>query len=134
MALLRRHGVSARGAVRAVKTYQAQGLLDDHTAARLWADHWARQGYAWVAIRAKLAAKGFPVRAVEAVAQRLAHPAEETTRARQLVAQQLRAGATSQQRSRLARRLSSRGFDSELIETLLGEWSQKEPSRGDAES
>ena len=104
-----------------MKAYQAQGLLDDHAAARLWAEQWARQGYAAAAIQLKLSDKGFPDGLVTNVITRYYPPTDDEARARELLAQRTRAGPHRATRSRLARTLASRGFDADLIERLLGE-------------
>ena len=119
MAYLRRQGISVRAAARAVRAYQAQGLLDDQAAARLWADHWARQGYAAAAIRAKLEARGFSARAIGDAAARSGLAAEDESRARAVIAARRRTGRGD--RARLARVLGSRGFDPDLIERLLND-------------
>jgi SOS response regulatory protein OraA/RecX len=119
LAHLRRSGVSPREALRLVHACEARGVVDDEAAARLWADHWARRGYAWAAIRAKLEARGFGARAIEAAAARSGLAAEDELRARQLLAEHLRRGRGD--RARLARTLASRGFDPDLIDRLLDE-------------
>ena len=118
---LRRRGLSARAAARWVSAYQAQGVLDDRAAARLWADHWARQGYAAAAIRRKLTDKDFSDAIIQHIANRYCPPTDDEARARLLLAQRTRAGPQRATRSRLARTLTSRGFDTELIERLLGD-------------
>ena len=119
---LRRRGLSNRAAVRWVSAYEAQGVLDDRASARIWANHWARQGYAAVAIRLKLAEKEFTDAIIEHVTTRYCPPTDDEARARLLLAQRsARAGTHRATRSRLARTLASRGFDADLIERLLGE-------------
>ena len=87
---LRRRGVPVRRAVAVVSACQAQGLLDDRAAARLWANHWARQGYAAAAIRLKLADKAFDERDIfEAIRPLRAATAEEE-RARLVLARDAR--------------------------------------------
>jgi SOS response regulatory protein OraA/RecX len=102
-----------------VATFQAQGLLDDRAAARLWAEHWARQHYADSAIRLKLLAKGFDEPLARNTIARLTCDADDEERARRLLAQHLRRSSSRSVPSRLARLLASRGFDSELIERVL---------------
>lgn len=121
LSLLRRQGASARAVARAVRAYRAQGVLDDRAAARLWAEQWARQGYAASAIRLKLSEKGFPNGLATDVVTRYHPPTDDEARARQLMARRTRPGAARLSRIRLARTLASRGFDAELIERLLGE-------------
>ena len=53
-----RHGVSSEAAGEVVQTLRQRGGLNDETCARLWAEQWARRGYAWSVIRHKLEAKG----------------------------------------------------------------------------
>ena len=117
---LSRRGLSLQRAASLVGTYQAQGLLDDRAAARLWADHWARQHYADSAIRLKLLAKGFDEPLARNTIARLTCDADDDEeRARRLLAQHLRRSSRRPIPSRLARLLASRGFDSELIERVL---------------
>ena len=114
---LQRHDVPRSLGARTVAACQAQGLIDDHACAQLWAEHWARQGWAWVAIREKLLAKGLPAQAIEAASERLGGEAAERLRAQQFVEQ--RGSISSHQRRRTARALAARGFDAELIEQLV---------------
>ena len=130
---LGRRGVSAGRAARLVAGYRARGWLDDRAAARLWADHWAREGYAASLIRAKLSAKGFSEDVIDETATRCCPPTDDQARARLLVATYLQrhapprrvrslpAPAEGRQAGRLARTLASRGFDSDLIEQVLNE-------------
>ena len=119
LAYLAARGVPAREAARLVSAYAARGILDDRACARLCADHWGRQGYAASAIRAKLAGKGLPARLIEEAVREPSRPDEEERRARALVPP----GAlrSPRRRMQLARKLSARGFDGELIERILGE-------------
>lgn len=118
---LQRHGLPPAAAARVVSGYQACGLLDDRACARLWAEHWARRGYAWAAIQPRLVTKGLPDEATAASAGRLDTPQEDMVRARRLVAQRRYQSAGGRGRARLARTLSARGFDADLIEQLLEE-------------
>jgi SOS response regulatory protein OraA/RecX len=124
---------------QAVAHCRQRGLVDDAAAGRLWAAHWSRQGYAWPAIRLKLAAKGLEARAIAQAAPRAGGLAEEAARARALVAPYLsrsglpesqqarlpaprqRASSRARQAGRAARRLAAHGFDAELIERVLEE-------------
>jgi SOS response regulatory protein OraA/RecX len=118
---LGRRGVSPATATRVIAECRARGMLDDEACARLWADHWARRGYAWEAIRAKLAAKGVSGPVVDRAARRLGTAGDDEGRARHVVASYQRrphAGGASQ---RLARALRARGFDPEVIERVLAE-------------
>ena len=116
---LRRRGVPPQQASRAVAECRTRGLLDDRACARLWADHWARGGYAASAIRLKLAAKGLPDGVIEDVTRPYGAPAEEEARARRVVDASRRRG--TRQAGRLARRLAARGFEADLIERIVGE-------------
>ena len=118
---LRRLGVPLPQASRAVADCQRRGLLDDRACAQLWAEHWARRGYAWAAIRLKLSEKGLDARAIEHAASRLGMASTDESRARLALSQRIRSGDGPQQRPRLARMLASRGFDQDLIERVLGE-------------
>ena len=114
---LQRHDVPRSLGARTVAACQAHGLIDDHACARLWAEHWARSGWAWVVIREKLLAKGLPAQAIEAAAERVGDKMAESLRARQLIEQRGLAGP--HQRRRMARTLAARGFETELIEQLV---------------
>jgi len=115
---LTRHGVGERLAARAVAEARVRGLVDDRACARLWANHWARQGYAWSAIRLKLAAKGLEGQAVDDAARDVG-AASDDDRAQLIVERVTRAGTAGPMRGRLARALALRGFDAELIERIL---------------
>ena len=116
---LQRRGLPPVAAARVVSGYCTRGLLDDRACARLWADHWARRGYAWAAIRVKLSAKGLANEAIAAAAGELDAPEDDMARARQIVAAHTSSHAGA--RVRMARTLSARGFDADLIERLLNE-------------
>ena len=118
---LRRRGVAAGTINRAIAALRTRGLVDDDACARLWAEQWARRGYAADAIRAKLAAKGLnDVTIYHAFAQ-LRITADDDTRAREVAARFLRPATGGRKRARLARTLASRGFDSDQIEQVLNE-------------
>lgn len=120
---LRRRGVSGAGAKVVLGGVQARGWLDDRACARLWAEHWARQGYAWSAIEVKLSAKGLQDDAICACARRLGRSSDDEARARRLAADYLQRHPPARGGPRaaagLARILASRGFDPELIERVL---------------
>ena len=117
---LRRDGCAHGVVERALAECRRQGLVDDRACARLWAEHWARQGLAWAAIRLKLSAKGLGDRAVEEAAVSVgATPADDEARANAVVARRLRVATVRLSRSHLARVLASRGFDSDVIERIL---------------
>ena len=119
---LRRRGVTAETASRAIATLGARGLLDDRACARLWADQWARHGYASAAIRAKLAAKGLEEETIDHAITQLQMSLGDEARAREMVVRRARPRAgRRQERARVARTLASRGFDSDLIEQVLNE-------------
>ena len=120
-AYLQRRGVPAAVAQRVLAECRAQSLLDDEVCARLWAEHWARGGYAWAVISAKLAAKGFGTHAIQHAAEHLKATSDDITRARLLVAARKRSSPGGRARARLAQLLASRGFESDLIEQVLNE-------------
>ena len=128
---LRRRGVPASRAASSVAASRAHGLLDDRAAARLWAGHWARQGYAAAAVQRKLAHKGFDEPASRDAIERACPPSEDEIRARLVLAQHVSRASGAAARPRLARALASRGFDSDVIERILGE--PVDPSDPDAE-
>lgn len=109
--------MSSREALQLVNACEARGLVDDSAGVRLWADHWARRGYAWAAIRAKLEARGFTPQVIERTNTRLRCEAEDASRALAVVA--ARRGRGVHERQRLARALASRGFSEDLIEQVL---------------
>lgn len=99
------------------------GLLDDRACATLWANTLAERGYAWVAIRQQLRANGLDAQLIEQVLSPLQACADDAQRARLLVHARSRRGAGTDRRhrNRLARLLSQRGFDADLIEQILVE-------------
>ena len=119
LAYLRRRGIPPQHAARIVSDYRIRGRLDDRACACLWADHWARQGYAWSAIQLKLSAKGLGEDAIAEAASRLGPASTDEARARLLIAQRTQGGMDRRQRVRLARTLASRGFDPELVDQVL---------------
>ena len=131
LAYLTRRGVPPGTAARLVSACQHRGLVDDRACARLWADHWARRGYAQAAIRVKLSAKGLDERTIEQAIARTGAALDDDARARAFVAERARRGSGRGARSRLARTLASRGFDPDLIAQVLDEpWG---PTPSDAE-
>jgi SOS response regulatory protein OraA/RecX len=117
LAYLKRHQVSPRLLAHIVATCRAQGLVNDAACARLWAEEWARRGWAWGAIRGKLEAKGLPEEAIGTAEAQLGGEGGDRGRAQELIEQH--GSAHPEARARIARRLASRGFDPELIERLL---------------
>ena len=128
---LRRRGVSPSRAARLVREYHARGLLDDRASARLWAEHWARGGYATATIQLKLSAKGFDEHVIHATIQQWCPASDDEERARVVLAQRARRTTARPARARLARILASRGFDSDVIERILN--GSLGPSPSDAE-
>ena len=118
---LQRRGVPGDLARRTVAAFHARGVLDDRACARLWAEHWARAGYAWSAIRRRLADKGLDEHTIEHAAAQWGRASDDDARARFVAAQHARRGVGPRQRTRVARALSSRGFESDLIERVLNE-------------
>ena len=125
---LRRGGLSAEQAAAMVAVCQRRGWVDDRVCARLWADHWARRGYAWTAIRRKLAAKGLDEPTIDEAGRALDRAAGDAQRARALVQQRgmlsgrgirRRFGGRPQELGRLARALAARGYADELIDEAL---------------
>lgn len=113
-AYLRRRGLSADETARLVTLCRARSVIDDRAGACLWADHWARQGYAWRAIRAKLAAKGFADAAIAPLTQRVGSAEAELARARVVAST-----ARGRSRPHLVRKLSARGFEDAVIEEVV---------------
>ena len=118
---LHRRGVSPEIASRAVAMLGTQDVLNDGVCARLWAEQWARRGYASAAIRLKLAAKGLDEETITQTLTQRRISVDDAARARALAARATRAGAHHLERTRVARRLASRGFDPDLIEQILNE-------------
>ena len=116
---LRRRGCSPETAARVIAQGRARGILDDRACARLCAEHWARAGYAWSAIRLKLSAKGLDEPTIEETATYVDAAFGDEARARLVVTSSLR--RHMRQPARLARTLASRGFDPDLIERVLRE-------------
>ena len=102
-----------------ISASRAASLLDDRACARLWAEHWARRGFAWRAIREKLLAKGLPETAIHEAARSVGSTIEDdATRARQLTSGNLQRGRGSL-RAQLIRKLAARGFDEDMIERVV---------------
>lgn len=132
-AYLQRRGVSSSVISRVVAVCQARGVLDDRACARLLADQWARRGWAWAVIAAKLAERGVgePGRAAAARAVG-ATGADDEARARELIAHTTRAGRTDAARRRSLRLLAARGFDDALIEQVVTELFGSIPSHAES--
>jgi SOS response regulatory protein OraA/RecX len=98
---------------------RASGLIDDVACAKLVAGHWARHGYAWAAIRLKLADKGVDDDAIRAAERDVDGSDGDPARARALIGQRLASGQASAHRQRLARLLASHGYEPDLIEHVI---------------
>lgn len=113
-AWLERRGLEGKEVSSAVRVSQEYGLLDDATAAKLWAEHWARAGYSWAAIQERLTARGFERSRIAPLAGVHGGAADEI-RARRVI----RGMAPSRDIAKGVRRLAARGFDTEVIERAL---------------
>jgi len=122
---LQRHGASQEESLRLLAALQAQGGLDDRACARLWADHWARAGWASEAIHGKLLQKGLSVSTVVSAIAAMGLDVEDEARARQLIRQR---GKRKSSRLSLSRLLAARGFDAGLIARVLGASEEVIPS------
>ena len=120
-AYLRRLGLPEPDVERLVAASRKRGLLDDRLAARLWAEQWARAGFAAAAIRHKLTTKGFDAHAIADAAKRAALLCDDEARARLVLAQHSRRASGPRARVRLTRILASRGFDPDVIQRVLRE-------------
>lgn len=120
-AYLRRRGTPEADVERLLAACRNGGLLDDRLAARLWAEQWARAGFAAAAIRHKLTTKGFDAHAIDEATDQVAPPSEDAPRARLVLARYARRAAGAAARPRLARALAARGFDPDVIERVLRE-------------
>ncbi|MBI3010331.1 MAG: RecX family transcriptional regulator [Candidatus Omnitrophica bacterium] len=120
---LRQHGVNAAAARKVIADCRVRGLLDDAACAQLWAQNWARQGYGWAAIREKLKAKGLEDSSIACAENQLGGFEGEMERAEEWMRRYKwrNKGNAPLQRLRLANRLRSRGFDTDVVERLLGE-------------
>ncbi len=121
-ARLQRAGVAARLVRQVVNECLAAGLLDDEACARLWAGHWARRGYAWRVIEARLSAKGLAGALIERAAGVVGSgPTADEDRARMVAAVCASDPLDPRGRRRLAQRLAARGFETDLIGKVLSE-------------
>ena len=117
-AFLTRRGIAPGTARWILAECRLRGLLDDRACARLWAEHWARAGYAGAAIRLKLAAKGLEGSAIAPIMESMARASDDEARARLVVAQQGSRGG----RAGISRRLAARGYEPDVIERVLNEF------------
>lgn len=99
-----------------------QGWLDDRACAKLWADHWARQGYAWTAVADRLRAKGLDEASIGLAGEELGLARADRTRAQELVSRWAAGAANARALERAARRLAARGYDAEFIDDVVAEW------------
>ena len=118
---LRRRGLPEPDIERLIAASRQQGLLEDRLAARLWAEQWARAGFAAAAIRHKLTVKGFDAHAIDDATERVAPSSDDEARARLVLARAARRASGVAARFRLTRALASRGFDPDMIERVLRE-------------
>ena len=116
---LHQRGIPAGVVQRVVAHLLAEGALDDQACARLWADHWARAGYAWAAIQRKLSAKGLSEALIKLAGRGAGRASDDMARAREVVAKPL--GSSQRSINRCVRLLRSRGFDQDVIEQVLSE-------------
>jgi SOS response regulatory protein OraA/RecX len=116
-AYLTRRGVPARRQAALVARCAAQGLLDDRAAARLWAETWVRRGLPAAVIRGRLAARGFDERTIQHACATLGRASDDEALARVAAA---RLGRARPSRPRLARALTARGFDEDVVARVLG--------------
>jgi len=114
---LKRLGVSDGVGREVVAECADRGLVDDRACARLWAEHWAKLGYAQAAIHQRLTEKALHATAIEHAINLVTRDSDDEARARVVVARHLSRGRPP--RSRLARALASRGFDPDVIERVL---------------
>ena len=119
---LRRAGASAAVAASAARECEASGCLDDQACARLWADHLARQGYAWSAIRERLVAKGLEAEIIERAAEAVGcGRGQDAARIRHIAAAESARPADGAASRRFQRWLIARGFDPELVEQIVSD-------------
>lgn len=132
---LRKKGIPDREADRFIADAQLRNQLHDPSSVRLWAEHYARKQYSWFAIRDKLFNKGFSIQHVEHLGSSLNLSVSDEARVRNLITHFCKANSRRKSmrimagivdmdmrsRSRLIRRLTTRGFDSELINKLIDE-------------
>lgn len=115
-AFLAKHGVPDEARAGLIAACEARGLVDDVKAARLWAQHWLDQGYAWAAVHERLRTKGFDDRTLHSLDAQDRFAGDDESRARQVVA---RLG--SRPAAALARTLASRGFDPDVVERVVSD-------------
>ena len=119
-AYLQRAGAAVGTAERIVAACRVRGLVDDRACARLKAEHLARRGYAWAAIRVKLSAQGLTDGDIASAGRVLGTAADDAARARG-VAASYRRRTPRPTAQRITRALASRGFDADLIEHIVAD-------------
>lgn len=117
-AYLTRLGLNSQQAQSIVEKFVQKGLVNNRACARLWADHFARKGFAWPLIRLKLSEKGLDDQAIDAANERGSLSATDRQRALGLIAQWRSKRSALSGKVALARRLASYGFEEELINEL----------------
>ena len=111
---LARRGMPAAEQAAALAACEARGLVNDAAAARLWAQHWLDQGYAWAAVAERLRTKGFDDRTLHSLDAQDRFAGDDESRARRVAARLRGRSAAS-----VARALASRGFDPDVIERVV---------------
>jgi SOS response regulatory protein OraA/RecX len=122
---LDRAGVPLTQADQLITALKSEGLLDDAACAKLWADHWARAGWAAWAIREKIFQKGLGQPDIELALEALSLKEGDEARAREWVASRKHKTAS---RTARCRALAARGFEPELIRRVLGSRDEEAPS------
>lgn len=115
-AFLARRGVPAAEQAGVLAACEARGLINDAAAARLWAQHWLDQGYAWAAVRERLRTKGIDDRTLHSLDAQDRFAGEDESSARR-VAARLRGRSAAA----VARALALRGFDPDVIERVVSD-------------
>ncbi len=113
-AFLARRGARPEQIDAALATCRGRGLVNDAAAARLWAEHWAGQGWAWAAIETKLDGRGFRVETIRALRAGYPALADDAARAAWVMAK-------VRGRSAAARQLAAHGFDADTIAATVGD-------------
>ena len=93
--------------------------LDDRLCAKLVATSLADEGFAWAAIRERLAQKGFAASLIETTLEPLRRESSDEAQARKLLERE-QARRQPRGRRHIAGVLARHGFDAELIEQVVG--------------
>lgn len=122
-------GIPVRTVASVLAACARQGLVDDRACAKLWATRLADRGYAWAAVREQLLEKGLGSRVIAEVLAPLAAREPDASRARLLLEREMGQarpthGSASHLHARLARLLARRGFDPDLIDQVLADFSE----------